>query len=83
MPAIRRPIMNAATHDYVRMTVYVAPFIALIPPNNSYNVATVLGPTDDTHHRVLFHRLEGQRQATSIRKRGASSTRASARHRSR
>ena len=38
--AIRRPIANANTHDYVRVTVYVAPFTALIPPNNEYNVAT-------------------------------------------
>ncbi len=38
--AIRRPITNAQTHDYIRMTVYVAPFTALIPPNNDYNVAT-------------------------------------------
>src|ERR1700686_1200786 len=32
--AIRRPIANANTHDYVRATMYVAPFTALIPPNN-------------------------------------------------
>jgi phthalate 4,5-dioxygenase oxygenase subunit len=51
--AIRRPIMNAATHDYIRKTVYIAPFTALIPPNNEYNVATVLSPTDDTH--TAFH----------------------------
>jgi phthalate 4,5-dioxygenase oxygenase subunit len=51
--AIRRPIMNAQTHDYIRKTVYIAPFIALIPPNNEYNVATVLSPTDDTH--TAFH----------------------------
>jgi phthalate 4,5-dioxygenase oxygenase subunit len=52
--AIRRPIMNAATHDYVRVTVYIAPFIALIPPNNAYKVATVIGPTDDTHTVLYF-----------------------------
>src|SRR5437764_3939936 len=37
--AIRRPIQNEATHDYIRTTVYIAPFIALIPPNNVHNVA--------------------------------------------
>ena len=42
--AIRRPITNANANDYVRMTVYVAPFTALIPPNNEYNVATRAGP---------------------------------------
>jgi phthalate 4,5-dioxygenase oxygenase subunit len=51
--AIRRPITNAATHDYVRTTVYIAPFVALIPPNNAYNVASVIVPMDDTHS--LFH----------------------------
>jgi phthalate 4,5-dioxygenase oxygenase subunit len=45
--AIRRPIQNANTHDYVRTTVYIAPFTSLIPPNNIHNVTTVLGPRDD------------------------------------
>ncbi|KAA3630616.1 MAG: (2Fe-2S)-binding protein, partial [Proteobacteria bacterium] len=51
--AIRRPIKNAATDDYVRVTVYVAPFVALIPPNTSYNVASVLVPEDDENS--FFH----------------------------
>jgi len=51
--AIRRPIMNANTTDYVRKTVYVAPFTALIPPNNAYNVATILAPADDNN--TVFH----------------------------
>ncbi|HZS64441.1 MAG TPA: Rieske 2Fe-2S domain-containing protein [Xanthobacteraceae bacterium] len=51
--AIRRPIMNAQTHDYVRKTVYIAPFTALIPPNDTYNIAALLSPTDDTH--TVFH----------------------------
>jgi phthalate 4,5-dioxygenase oxygenase subunit len=51
--AIRRPIMNEATHDYIRTTVYIAPFTALIQPNSSYNVATVLTPEDD--NTTLFY----------------------------
>lgn len=51
--AIRRPIRNAATHDYVRVTVYLAPFVALIPPNSSYNVASVIVPEDD--ESSVFH----------------------------
>jgi phthalate 4,5-dioxygenase oxygenase subunit len=51
--AIRRPIKNAAKQDYIRITVYVAPFVALIPPNSSYNVAAVIVPEDD--HNSLFH----------------------------
>ena len=52
--AIRRPITNAETHDYIRMTVYIAPFTALIPPNNEYNVATLLTPEDDTNTMFYF-----------------------------
>jgi phthalate 4,5-dioxygenase oxygenase subunit len=51
--AIRRPIKNAATHEYVRITAYVAPFISLIPPNTSYNVASVIVPIDDEN--TAFH----------------------------
>jgi phthalate 4,5-dioxygenase oxygenase subunit len=51
--AIRKPTLNSDSHDYVRITTYVAPFVALIPPNNLYNVATVLTPVDDTH--TTFH----------------------------
>jgi phthalate 4,5-dioxygenase oxygenase subunit len=51
--AIRRPIQNADTLDYVRMTVFVAPFCALIPPNSLYNSCNVNVPIDDTH--TMFH----------------------------
>jgi phthalate 4,5-dioxygenase oxygenase subunit len=51
--AIRRPIMNEATHDYIRTTVYIAPYTALIPPNNVHNVATLLTPEDD--HNTMFY----------------------------
>jgi phthalate 4,5-dioxygenase oxygenase subunit len=52
--AIRKPIHNEATHDYIRTTVYIAPFTALIPPNNVHNVATLLTPEDDTHTIFYF-----------------------------
>jgi phthalate 4,5-dioxygenase len=32
--AIRKPTTNAETHDYMRVTVFIAPCIALIPPNS-------------------------------------------------
>jgi phthalate 4,5-dioxygenase oxygenase subunit len=51
--AIRRPITNANTHDYVRITTYVAPFTALIPPNSSYNVTSVIVPRSD--NSSYFH----------------------------
>lgn len=52
--AIRRPITNAATLDYIRSTVFVAPGTALIPPNNQYNVANVNVPMDDTTTAFYF-----------------------------
>ena len=51
--AIRRPIKNAAQNDYVRITTFVAPFTALIPPNSSYNIASVIVPRDDVS--CTFH----------------------------
>ena len=52
--ALRRPITNASTHDYVRTTIFVAPFTVLIPPNNLYNVANINVPVDDTHTAFYF-----------------------------
>ena len=51
--AIRRPIVDADRSDYVRITTFIAPFTALIPPNSSYNVASVIVPRDDTS--CYFH----------------------------
>ncbi len=52
--AIRRPIKDAATKEYVRSTVFVAPFSVLIPPNNLYNVANVNVPVDDVTTAFYF-----------------------------
>lgn len=52
--ALRRPIKDAATKDYVRSTVFVAPYSVLIPPNNLYNVANVNVPIDDTSTAFYF-----------------------------
>ncbi len=52
--AIRRPITNSATHDYVRTSLFVAPSTVLIPPNNRYNLANVNVPMDDTHTMFYF-----------------------------
>lgn len=52
--ALRRPIKDAATKDYVRSTVFVAPYSVLIPPNNLYNVANVNVPMDDTNTAFYF-----------------------------
>jgi phthalate 4,5-dioxygenase oxygenase subunit len=52
--ALRRPINNAATHDYVRSTVFIAPSTVLIPPNNLYNVANINVPMDDETTAFYF-----------------------------
>jgi phthalate 4,5-dioxygenase oxygenase subunit len=51
--AIRRPIQNGATHEYLRVTSYVAPFVTLVPPRPNYNMGTIVGPTDD--HNTAFY----------------------------
>jgi len=45
--ALRKPIRNAETHDYVRTTLFIAPFTVLIPPNDQYKLAQMLVPIDD------------------------------------
>jgi phthalate 4,5-dioxygenase len=52
--ALRRPIANSATHDYIRTTLFVAPYTVLIPPNNLYNLAILHIPQDDTHTYFYF-----------------------------
>jgi phthalate 4,5-dioxygenase oxygenase subunit len=52
--AIRRPISNASTHDYIRLTQYVAPYYAMIPPNTSYNVSAVIVPIDNENSNFHF-----------------------------
>jgi phthalate 4,5-dioxygenase oxygenase subunit len=52
--AVRRPIKDAATHDYVRTTLFIAPYTVLIPSNNLYNVAILHVPADDTHTNFYF-----------------------------
>jgi len=52
--AIRKPIKSPTTNDYLRITEFIAPYTSLIPPNNSYNVATVIVPIDDTTSHFHF-----------------------------
>jgi len=60
--AIRKPILNAATHDYVRITLFVAPFTVIIPPNDRYRLAQMLVPIDDVNtmfYWVAWHETKG------------------------
>jgi phthalate 4,5-dioxygenase oxygenase subunit len=52
--ALRRPITDSANNEYVRLTVFVAPFTVLIPPNDRYSLANVNVPVDDTSTMFLF-----------------------------
>jgi phthalate 4,5-dioxygenase oxygenase subunit len=58
--AIRQPIVNAGTHDYIRMTLFIAPYTVLIPPNNRYRVALLHVPMDDTHTAFHFIAFGGE-----------------------
>jgi phthalate 4,5-dioxygenase oxygenase subunit len=52
--AIRKPIHNADTHDYLRITLFVAPFTVLIPPNDRYKLSILNVPIDDTNTMFYF-----------------------------
>jgi len=47
--ALRRPIRNPDTHQYVRTTLFLAPFTVLIPPNDQYKLSQMLVPMDDVN----------------------------------
>jgi phthalate 4,5-dioxygenase len=60
--AIRKPILNPDTQDYVRITLFVAPFTVLIPPNDQYKLAQMLIPVDDQNamfYWVAWHETKG------------------------
>ncbi len=57
--AIRRPVKNAATHNYLRVTEFVAPYYSLIPPNDRHRVASVIVPVDDTNSVFYFIAWDG------------------------
>jgi phthalate 4,5-dioxygenase len=60
--AIRKPILNAETHDYIRTSLFIAPFTVLIPPNDQYNLAQMLVPVDDENtmfYWVAWHETKG------------------------
>ncbi len=52
--AIRRPIFKAETHNYNRITTYIAPITVLIPPNNKYSLVQLSAPMDDTNTMFYF-----------------------------
>ena len=60
--AIRTPIVNAGSHDYVRVTLFLAPFTVIIPPNDQYKLAQMLVPIDDVNtmfYWIAWHETKG------------------------
>jgi phthalate 4,5-dioxygenase oxygenase subunit len=47
--AIRKPIRSPETNQYVRTTLFLAPFTVLIPPNDQYKLSQMLVPMDDVN----------------------------------
>jgi phthalate 4,5-dioxygenase oxygenase subunit len=60
--AIRTPVRDPEKQDYVRTTVFIAPFTVLIPPNDQYNLAQMLVPIDDVNcmfYWIAWHPTKG------------------------
>ncbi len=60
--AIRRPILDPEAQDYVRTSLFIAPFTVLIPPNDQYKLAQMLVPIDDLNamfYWVAWHETKG------------------------
>ena len=58
--AIRRPIQNAQTHEYLRTSLFIAPYTVHIPSNNLYNIAIMHVPMDDEHTYFYFLAFGGE-----------------------
>ena len=60
--AIRKPVVDPDHQDYVRTTLFVAPFTVIIPPNDQYNLIQLLVPIDDVNcmfYWVAWHPTKG------------------------
>ncbi len=60
--AIRKPIHDPDKQDYVRTTMFVAPFSVTIPPTDRYRLNQMLVPLDDTNcmfYWIAWHETKG------------------------
>lgn len=60
--AIRKSLVDAETSDYIRMTLFVAPFTVHIPPNDQYHLSQMLVPIDDVNtmfYWIAWHPEKG------------------------
>lgn len=58
--AIRRPFENEETRNYIRTTLFIAPYSVHIPPNDRYRIAVLHIPCDDTHTAFHFIAFGGE-----------------------
>ena len=52
--ALRRPFENPEEMDYARITLFIAPFTVVIPPNGDFRMAQMLLPIDDENTMFYF-----------------------------
>lgn len=60
--AIRTPLRDPDKQDYVRTTLFIAPFTVIIPPNDKYALCQMLVPIDDENcmfYWIAWHPTEG------------------------
>lgn len=60
--AIRTPTKDADKQDYIRTTMFIAPFTVMIPPTNRYNLIQMLVPIDDVNcmfYWIAWHATQG------------------------
>jgi phthalate 4,5-dioxygenase oxygenase subunit len=60
--ALRRPLVDPERFNYVRTTLFIAPFTVLIPPNDRYKLAQMLVPIDDVNtmfYWIAWHETGG------------------------
>ena len=60
--AIRTPIADADKQDYVRTTLFAAPFTVMIPPTDRYRLIQMLVPIDDVNcmfYWIAWHETKG------------------------
>lgn len=52
--AIRKPLVDPQTQQYVRVTLFVAPFYAMFPPPTDWTYLQAFVPLDDEHTMFYF-----------------------------
>jgi phthalate 4,5-dioxygenase oxygenase subunit len=55
--AIRKPIVNADTQKYVRVSLFIAPIYAMFPPPKGWVWLQAFAPIDDTHTMFYFFQV--------------------------